>query len=69
MNRNRYRSFFWPAILILAGILALLANTGVLSADRLNRLSDLWPLVLIVIGLELIAWRLFQGPAADKMTR
>ena len=65
MTRNRYRGFFWPAILILAGILALLANIGVLSADRLSKLGDLWPLVLIVIGLELIARRAFQGPAAE----
>jgi len=24
----RYRSFFWPALLILAGVVALLVNTG-----------------------------------------
>jgi hypothetical protein len=61
----RYRSFFWPAVLILVGILALLVNTGALSADRLFQLVDLWPLILIVAGLELIARRSLQGRSRD----
>jgi hypothetical protein len=60
-----YRSVFWPAVLILAGVVALLANTGVISSDRLSLLVDMWPLVLVVIGLELIARRRLQGSAAD----
>ena len=63
--QGRYRSFFWPAVLILAGIAALLVNTGVISADRLILLVNLWPLVLIVIGLEIIVRRTWQGAAAD----
>lgn len=62
---TRYRGLFWPAVLILIGLLALLANTGVISTDRLNLLIDLWPVVLVVIGLELIARRALQGPAAE----
>jgi hypothetical protein len=61
----RYRSFFWPGILILAGIIALLVNTGRISTDRLAQLFDLWPLILIVIGLELIIRRTAPGRAAD----
>jgi hypothetical protein len=64
-ERHQYRSFFWPGMLILAGILALLVNTGALSVDRLNQLLDLWPLILIVLGLELIVRRSLQGRAAD----
>ena len=60
-----YRSFFWPAVLILAGILALLVNTGAIPVDRLYQLIDLWPLVLIVIGLELIVRRSVHGMAGD----
>src|SRR6266436_2628082 len=52
---SRYRSFFWPAILILVGVFALLVNSGLVPAERLDRLVDLWPLILIVIGLELLA--------------
>jgi hypothetical protein len=62
---RRYRSFFWPAILILIGIFALLVNSGVLSTDRLNLLGDLWPLILIVIGLELLSRRALAGRSGD----
>jgi hypothetical protein len=62
---GRYRSYFWPAVLILVGIVALLINTGRLSADRLYQLFDLWPLILIVLGLELIARRTMRGAAGD----
>jgi hypothetical protein len=62
---RRYRSYFWPALLILIGIVALLVNSGVISTDRLALLADLWPVVLIVIGLELIARRGLPGQAGD----
>jgi hypothetical protein len=64
MRRN-YRSFFWPVVLIVIGIFALLVDLNLISADRLYRLADLWPLILIVIGLELIARRTLQGSAVD----
>lgn len=63
--RTHYRGLFWPAVLILVGLVALLANAGVISSDRLNLLVDLWPLVLVVIGLELIARRGLQGAAGE----
>ena len=62
---RRYRSYFWPAVLILIGLIALLVNAGVISTDRLNLLGDLWPVILIVIGLELIARRGLPGQAGD----
>ena len=62
---RQYRGFFWPAILILIGVFALLVNSGVVSTDRLSLLLDMWPLLLIVIGLELIVRRGVQGSAAD----
>jgi cell wall-active antibiotic response 4TMS protein YvqF len=61
----RSRSFFWPAVLILIGVVALLVNAGAISSDRLYRLADLWPLILVVIGLELISRRALQGASAD----
>ena len=54
---TRYRGYFWPAVLVLIGLLALLVNTGVVPADRLYRLWDLWPALLIVIGLEILVQR------------
>lgn len=63
--RRPYTGFFWPAILILIGVFALLVNANLLSVDRLYRLADLWPLILVVIGLLLISYRAFQGAAAQ----
>ena len=60
-----YRGVFWPAVLILVGVVALLANAGLISTDRLSLFADMWPLILIVIGLEMIARRRLQGAAAD----
>jgi Domain of unknown function (DUF5668) len=64
----RNRSYFWPAVLILTGVLALVAETGAISGGRLLRLADLWPLILIVIGLELMNRRVLQGPRRDLAT-
>ena len=61
----RNRGFFWPAILILIGVVALLVNAGAISPDRLYRLGDLWPLILIVIGLEMVSRRALHGATAD----
>jgi hypothetical protein len=62
---RHYRGFFWPAVLILVGVVALLANAGLISTDRLALLADLWPLILIVIGLEIISRRAIPGAAGD----
>jgi hypothetical protein len=50
----RYRGLFFPVALIAIGIVVLLANTGVLSTQALERLGDLWPLLLVIFGLQLI---------------
>jgi hypothetical protein len=52
MYRNR--GLLLPLVLIAIGIIVLLANTGVLSPQALERLGDLWPLLLIILGLQLI---------------
>jgi uncharacterized membrane protein YhaH (DUF805 family) len=64
-TRRHYRSYFWPVVLIVIGVVVLLVDLNVISADRLYRLVDLWPLILIVIGLILIARRTLQGSAVD----
>lgn len=63
--RTRYSTLFWPALLILVGVFALLFNSGLVPVERLDRLVDLWPLILVVIGLELVARRALQGAAAE----
>ncbi len=62
---TRYRGLFWPGVLILVGVFALLVNSNVIPVDRLDRLLDLWPLVLVVIGLEVLVRRALQGAAAE----
>jgi hypothetical protein len=64
----RNRSYFWPAILILTGVIALVAETGAISGGRFLRLLELWPLILIVIGLELMNRRVLQGARRDLAT-
>jgi hypothetical protein len=62
------RRYVWPAILIVTGVMALVAETGVMSGDRLLRLADLWPVILIAIGLELVNRRVLQGSRRDLAT-
>src|SRR4029077_17836527 len=64
-KRDRNRSLFWPAVLILVGVFALLVNSGLVAPERLDRLVDLWPLILVVIGLELLVRRSLQGANAE----
>lgn len=64
-NPYRYRGLFWPALLILFGVIALLVNTGRLSTDRLYLLFNLWPVVLILVGLEIVIRRSLRGASAD----
>ncbi|HEV3461859.1 MAG TPA: DUF5668 domain-containing protein, partial [Candidatus Dormibacteraeota bacterium] len=52
MYRNR--GLLFPLVLIAIGVVVLLSNTGVLSSDALLRLADLWPLLLVILGLQLI---------------
>jgi hypothetical protein len=52
---NRYRGFLLPAVLIAVGLLFLLDNLGWLSSDALLRLVSLWPLLLVVAGIQVIA--------------
>ncbi len=63
MTRNR--NYILPAVLILIGLLALLVNVGAIPTDRLYRLADLWPLLLIVLGLELLVNRARLPSAVD----
>jgi hypothetical protein len=65
---DRYRSFFWPGVLIVVGLIALVVNTGLIPADRLYLLLNLWPVILIVLGLELLVRRSTQGLARDLAT-
>jgi hypothetical protein len=44
----------WGVFLILAGAVPLLVRSGYLDADEIGRLWQLWPLILVGIGVGLI---------------
>jgi hypothetical protein len=52
-----YRSLFWPIALIGIGAVWLLGNLGVITPVSLYAVIQLWPLLLIAIGLDLIVGR------------
>lgn len=56
-NSSSYRSIFWPILLIGVGILWLLGSLNLLPAPSLRLLLRLWPLALVVIGLDILIGR------------
>lgn len=57
-TRLRYRgSLIGPVVLITIGVIFLLSNLGTLSGDPWTIILNLWPLVLIAIGLDGIVRR------------
>ncbi len=56
-ERGPYRSLFWPVVLIGVGALWLLGNVGLITNENLSVLWRLWPLLLIVVGLDVLVGR------------
>jgi hypothetical protein len=63
----RTRNLLLPLALIAIGALILLANLGVLSTEALQRLADLWPLILIIIGVQLVLNHVLPRPQATAI--
>ena len=55
--RHQHRSLFWPIILVGVGIVWLLVNLNVIAPVEFSSLLRLWPLLLVVIGLDLLLGR------------
>ncbi len=57
-NYNRqyrpHQSFFWPIMLIGAGAIWLLVNLGVIPSENLWILLRLWPVLIIMAGLDVL---------------
>ena len=49
-----YRSIFWPVLLVGLGVIWLLANLEIIPGWSWWNLWRLWPLLLVVIGLDLL---------------
>ncbi len=54
---RRGPDLFWPVILIGAGIIFLLSNLGVITGNPWPIIWKLWPVLLIVIGLDILFGR------------
>ena len=54
IKHGRHRSFFWPILLISAGILLLLSNLGIVAWSTWNMIWRFWPLILIAIGIDVL---------------
>src|SRR5258708_32217980 len=54
---RRVRSYFWTLLLIGGGVVWLLNNFGILTGANIVALLQLWPLLLIVGGFELLFGR------------
>ncbi len=63
-ERRGDRSLFWPIVLIGIGVIWLLSNIGLIADLSLGILLRLWPLVLIVIGLDLLFGRRWPALSA-----
>ena len=62
----RRGSIVWPVVLICLGGVFLLTNLGVISGDVWPRMLQLWPLLLVAIGIDLLLGRrsgIFAGLA------
>jgi hypothetical protein len=52
--RKPYRSFFWPVVLLGAGVIWLLSNLKLIPTENLWILLRLWPVLLVVVGLDML---------------
>lgn len=56
-EHRRYPSLVWPIILITVGVLFLLSNLGVFKDVNFGEFWRLWPVLLILFGLEILVGR------------
>ncbi|MBI9045250.1 MAG: hypothetical protein JEZ06_12240 [Anaerolineaceae bacterium] len=56
-SKQGYRSLFWPFLLVGVGVIWLLSNLGFIPSANLWALLRLWPLILIVMGLDILFGR------------
>jgi hypothetical protein len=56
-SNRPYQSLFWPIFLVGIGILWLLGNLNIIPAPNFAALVRLWPILLIIIGLDILFGR------------
>lgn len=55
--RRRTAGIFWALLLIAAGVLLFMFNLGYLTPAFWERLLQLWPLLLVALGIDLLIGR------------
>ena len=56
-RQRRPRSFIFPMLLVVVGIVLLLNNLGVLAWSVWTAIGQLWPALLILLGIDLLIGR------------
>lgn len=56
-NQRRAASFVFPLLLVVVGVVLLLNNAGILPWTIWTALGQLWPVILILFGLDLLLGR------------
>ena len=56
------RGVFWPLLLIALGVLFLMGNFGLISGVSWRAILSLWPLLLVLIGLDIAFARRWPLP-------
>jgi hypothetical protein len=59
---NRRRGMFWPLVLIGIGLIALLANYGIIQSVSVVSFLALWPVLLILLGIDIAFARRWPVP-------
>ncbi|MBN2257775.1 MAG: hypothetical protein JW704_08115 [Anaerolineaceae bacterium] len=57
-HHRQYRSIFWPIVLLGVGAVWLLSNLGYIQAIDVGFLVRLWPVLLIIIGMDILLGRI-----------
>jgi hypothetical protein len=65
---RRRGSVVWPLLLIAVGSIFLLQNLGILPWSVWGQIWRLWPLALVLIGLELLLGGRIRGAALATLT-
>ena len=63
-NNPRYRSLFWPILLVGVGLVWLLSNLGLIQTISLGSILKFWPVLLIVFGLDMLFSRRYPWVGA-----
>lgn len=58
----RRRGMFWPLILIGIGLVSLLANYGLIQSVSVASILALWPVLLILLGIDIAFSRRWPVP-------